>query len=141
MASIFTRIINGEIPAAKVYEDEQTLAFLDVAPASRGHTLVICKQELPTLLDLPPELLAAVSRTVQTVARAITESLKPDGLNIVQNNGTAAGQRVHHYHVHIIPRWEGDHAMSYWRPGESTPDELREVAAAISARLGEGDSA
>lgn len=137
MASIFTRIVNGEIPAARVYEDELTLAFLDVNPASRGHTLVICKEELATLIDLPPDLLAAVARTVQTVARAIMASLTPDGLNIVQNNGAAAGQVVHHYHVHLIPRWEGDHALRHWRPGTSTPDELREVAAAISARVHE----
>jgi histidine triad (HIT) family protein len=141
MASIFTRIVNGEIPAAKVYEDEQTLAFLDVAPASRGHTLVICKPELPTLLDLPPDLLAAVARSVQAVARAIMAALQPDGLNIVQNNGPASGQTVPHYHVHIIPRWEGDHALSHWKPGVITPDELRELATAITARMGAEDTA
>jgi histidine triad (HIT) family protein len=141
MASIFTRIVNGEIPAAKVYEDEQTLAFLDVGPASRGHTLVICKQELPTLLDLPPELLAAVARSVQLVARAITASLRPDGLNIVQNNGEASGQTVPHYHVHIIPRWAGDHALTHWKPGAITPAEARELAATISAHIGTEDTA
>jgi histidine triad (HIT) family protein len=124
-----------------VYEDEQTLAFLDVAPASRGHTLVICKQELPTLLDLPPDLLAAMARSVQTVARAIMAALHPDGLNIVQNNGAASGQTVPHYHVHIIPRWEGDHALSHWKPGTTTPDELRELATTISARVGAEDAA
>jgi histidine triad (HIT) family protein len=140
MASIFSRIVRGEIPAATIYEDDQTLAFLDVGPASRGHTLVICKQELPTVLDLPPELAAAVARSVQTVARAIMAALSPDGLNIVQNNGPAAGQSVPHYHVHIIPRWEGDGALSHWRPGTATPDQLRDLAAAISAHLG-GESA
>ncbi|MBX0328918.1 HIT family protein [Oscillochloris sp. ZM17-4] len=140
MPSIFTRIVNGEIPAAKVYEDAQTLAFLDVSPASRGHTLVICKEELPTLLDLSPDLLAAVARTVQLVARAISAALSPDGLNIVQNNGAAAGQVVPHYHVHIIPRWEGDRAIAHWRPGAGAPDELRDLAAAISARMGEEDA-
>jgi histidine triad (HIT) family protein len=141
MASIFTRIVNGDIPAARVYEDEQTLAFLDVNPASRGHTLVICKQELPTLLDLPDDLLADVSRTVQTVSRAIMAALKPDGLNILQNNGPASGQVVLHYHVHIIPRWEGDNVLRHWRPGASDPDELRELASAISARVGEDGAA
>lgn len=140
MASIFTRIINGEIPAARVYEDERTLAFLDVGPASRGHTLVVCKEELPTLLDLPPELACAVARSVQTVARAIMAALRPDGLNIVQNNGAASGQTVPHYHVHIIPRWEGDGALAHWRPGSATPDELRELAATISAQMGGKDS-
>lgn len=140
MASIFTRIVNGEIPAARVYEDEQTLAFLDVGPASRGHTLVICKDELPTLLDLRPEQVAAVARTVQRVARALMSALQPDGLNVVQNNGPAAGQTVPHYHVHLIPRWEGDGALAHWRPGKAAPDELRELAAAISARMGEEEA-
>ena len=140
MASIFTRIVSGEIPAAKLYEDAQTLAFLDVAPASRGHTLVICKQELPTLLDLSPDLLAAVARSVQLVARAIMAALQPDGLNIVQNNGAASGQVVPHYHVHIIPRWAGDQALRHWRPGTITPDELRELATTISARMGTEDT-
>lgn len=136
MPSIFTRIVNGEIPAARVYEDEQTLAFLDIGPASRGHTLVICKQELPTLLDLPPDLLAAVAYTVQRVARAVMDTLQPDGLNILQNNGAAAGQTVHHYHVHIIPRWEGDRALGLWQPGTAAPDDLRQLASAISTYLG-----
>jgi histidine triad (HIT) family protein len=136
MSSIFSRIISGEIPAAKLYEDDLTLAFLDINPASRGHSLVICKQELPDLLSLPPELAGAVMRTTQHVAQAIVAALEPDGFNIVQNNGAAAGQVVFHYHVHIIPRWQGDGAVGHWRPGSATPAELLEVAAAISARLG-----
>jgi histidine triad (HIT) family protein len=135
MASIFTRIVKGEIPSAKVYEDDLTYAFLDISPASRGHTLVICKEELSGLLDLPPELLAAVARTTQTVARALAAVLRPDGFNIVQNNGAAAGQTVFHYHVHIIPRWEGDGALAHWRPGTSAPDELRVLAAQVAAEL------
>jgi histidine triad (HIT) family protein len=135
MASIFTRIVSGEIPAAKLYEDELTLAFLDVNPATRGHTLVISKQELPGLLDLPPELLAALAQTTQRVARALVAALSPDGLNIVQNNGPAAGQTVPHYHVHIIPRWEGDAALSHWRPGNASAEELRATAAQIAAQL------
>jgi histidine triad (HIT) family protein len=140
MASIFSLIISGEIPAAKVYEDAQTLAFLDINPASRGHTLVVCKEELPGLLDLSPELLGAVARTTQVVARALTAALKPDGFNLIQNNGKAAGQVVFHYHVHIIPRWEGDRAVGSWRPGSATPDELRDVAALIAAEVGKGES-
>jgi histidine triad (HIT) family protein len=139
MASIFSRIVSGEIPAAKLYEDDQTLAFLDVSPATRGHALVICKQELPDLLSLPPELAAAVARTTQLVAGAIVAALRPDGFNIVQNNGAAAGQVVFHYHVHVIPRWDGDGALAHWKPGSATPDELRELAASISARLGGGE--
>ncbi len=135
MASIFSRIVSGEIPAAKVYEDDQTLAFLDVSPASQGHTLVICKAEHPGLLDLPPELLAAVARTTQLVARALVAALRPDGFNIVQNNGAAAGQTVFHYHVHIIPRWDGDRAVGGWKPGSASPAELSALAAQVAAML------
>ena len=135
MASIFARIIGGEIPAAKVYEDDHTYAFLDISPATRGHTLVVCKDELPGLLDLSPDLLAAVARTTQIVARALVAALNPDGFNIVQNNGHAAGQTVFHYHVHIIPRWESDGALVPWRPGSPSPDELRELAALVSAQV------
>lgn len=135
MSSIFSRIVRGEIPAAKLYEDDLTFAFLDVNPGSRGHALVICKEELPDLLSLPPELVAAVARSTQIVARALMAALKPDGINVVQNNGAAAGQVVFHYHVHLIPRWEGDGAVRGWRPRQSTPDELRELAALITAEL------
>ncbi len=135
MSSIFTRIVRGEIPAAKLYEDDLTLAFLDVNPGSRGHSLVICKAELPDLLSLSPELVTAVALTTQKVARAIMVALQPDGLNIVQNNGAAAGQTVFHYHVHLIPRWAGDGALGAWRPGKITADELRELAALISGQV------
>lgn len=138
MASIFSRIVRGEIPSARVYEDDLTLAFLDINPAARGHTLVICKEELPTLLEVPPELVGAVARSTQIVARALVAALQPAGFNVLQNNGRAAGQVVFHYHVHIIPRWEGDRAVGHWRPGTATPDELREVAAQIAARISTG---
>ncbi|PDV97436.1 HIT family protein [Candidatus Chloroploca asiatica] len=135
MASIFTKIVNGEIPSAKVYEDDLTLAFLDINPASRGHTLVICKPELPSLLDLPPDLLAATTRTTQLVARALMAALEPDGFNILQNNGSAAGQVVFHYHVHIIPRWHSDRVLTPWRPGSASPSDLRDTAALIAAQV------
>lgn len=138
MASIFTRIVKGEIPVISLYEDAQTLAFLDINPASRGHTLVICKEELPGLLDLPPELVAAVARTTQVVARAIVTALNAEGFNVVQNNGAAAGQVVFHYHVHIIPRWEGDRAVKHWKPGTATTEELHAVADQIRAHLQRG---
>lgn len=135
MASIFTKIVSGEIPYSKVYEDDLTLAFMDINPASRGHTLVICKEELPDIFSLTPELLAATARTTQRVARALRETLHPDGFNIIQNNGSAAGQVVFHYHVHVIPRWESDGAVRLWRPGSSTPEELTELARQIQAAI------
>ena len=128
MPSIFSKIVSGEIPSNKVYEDEQTLAFMDINPASRGHTLVICKAEHPDLWSIPPETLAAVSATMQRVALALREALQPDGLNVIQSNGAAAGQEIFHYHVHLIPRWEGDKAVRLWRPQPSQQDELRAIA-------------
>ncbi len=135
MSSIFSRIVNGEIPTAKLYEDDLTLAFLDVNPATRGHTLVICKEERPGLLDLTPEQLTAVALTTQRVARALVAVLQPEGFNLVQNNGAAAGQVVFHYHVHIIPRWSGDRAYVSWRPGNATHDELADLADLVAAEL------
>ncbi|RRR76363.1 MAG: HIT family protein [Candidatus Viridilinea halotolerans] len=135
MASIFSRIVHGEIPAAKIYEDDLTLAFLDINPASHGHALVICKQELAGLLDLPPELVAAVAQTTQRVARAINTVLQPEGMNIVQNNGAAAGQTVFHYHVHIIPRWGGDDVLLPWRPGQLSASERDALQAQLRAAL------
>lgn len=135
MSSIFSRIVKGEIPAAKVYEDDLTLAFMDINPASRGHTLVICKEEYADLLSIPPDLAAAVTQTTQKVARAIMESLNPDGFNVMQNNGSAAGQVVFHYHVHIVPRWEGDRAIRAWKQETVDPQELQALAVLISQHI------
>lgn len=137
MPSIFARIVSGEISSVKLYEDDLTLAFLDIGPASHGHALVICKEERPGLLDLSPEQLAATARTTQLVARAIVAALQPDGFNIIQNNGAAAGQTVFHYHVHIIPRWAGDRALGLWAPGKADHTALRELADTIIAQIKE----
>lgn len=128
MPSIFSRIVAGEIPAIKLYEDDDTLAFMDINPAARGHALVICKQEHADLYALPPEQLAATARTAQKVANALRRTLEPHGLNIVQNNGAAAGQTVFHYHVHLIPRWENDGVLQMWHPRQTSPEELRALA-------------
>jgi histidine triad (HIT) family protein len=135
MPSIFSRIVSGEIPALKVYEDQETLAFMDINPASRGHALVISKDEHPDLFAIPPETLAAIGRTVRLVALALRDVLKPDGMNIIQNNGSAAGQTVFHFHVHIIPRWEGDNAVRLWTPKQADLAELRALAEQLSQAL------
>jgi histidine triad (HIT) family protein len=131
MPSIFTRIVNGEIPAAKVYEDADTLAFLDINPASRGHTLVICKAEIATLTQLSDAQLIATARTTQRVVAAVQHALHPDGINIMQNNGAAAGQTVFHYHVHIIPRWENDGVVEFWQHRSIDKDVMQTIADAI----------
>jgi len=135
MTSIFARIAAGDIPSVMVYADDQTFAFMDINPATRGHTLVVPRAEHADLLTMPPDLLAAVARTVQKVARAIFEGLEPDGINIVQNNGPAAGQTVFHYHVHIIPRWDGDGALPLWKPHTAQPADLEATAQVIRAKL------
>lgn len=135
MATIFTRIINGEIPALKVYEDADTLALLDIAPASPGHTLVICKKEIATLMELSDAQLVATARTTQRVATAIQQALQPDGINIMQNNGVAAGQTVFHYHVHIIPRWADDGVVQFWQQQSLTSVEFDEVMQKIRQAL------
>ena len=131
MPSIFTRIVNGEIPAIKVYEDADTLAFLDINPASRGHTLVICKAEIATLTELSDAQLIATARTTQRVAAAVQQALQADGFNIVQSNGAAAGQEVFHYHVHIIPRWTNDGVFTFWRPQSIAKDAMTTIADSI----------
>jgi histidine triad (HIT) family protein len=135
MPSIFSRIVSGEIPSIKIYEDERTLAFMDINPAGRGHALVISKAEYSDLFTIPAEALAAVTNTVRRVAVALRDTLKPDGMNIIQNNGTAAGQTVFHYHVHVIPRWEGDNAVRLWTPQPSDQVELQTLAEQVRQAL------
>lgn len=135
MASIFSRIVAGDIPSAKVYEDEHTFAFMDINPAARGHTLVICKEEYPDLLDVPAEVLGAVAHTTQRIARAILAAIKPDGFNVLQNNGAAAGQVVFHYHVHIIPRWQDDGGWQHLKQRSADPAELEQIAEQIRQHL------
>lgn len=103
-ANIFARMIRAEVPAHKVYEDDQTLAFMDLFPQSRGHLLVIPKTVAArNLLDLDPAALPALMATVQRMARAVNAALQPDGLMVAQFNGAPAGQTVFHLHFHVIP--------------------------------------
>jgi len=104
--NIFARILRGEIPCQKVYEDEHTLAFMDIMPQSDGHTLVVPKAEGENIFDIPAEALAAAARTTQRVARAVHKAFEPPGMMITQLNGATAGQSVFHLHFHIIPRYE-----------------------------------
>ena len=116
---IFCAIAAGEIPCFKVYEDELVLAYLDINPFSKGHTLVIPKKHSAGLLDTDDETLAVVVSRVKKVAAHLKAALGCDGFNIMQNNGEAAGQTVRHVHFHIVPRWTGDDASSFVnRPGD-----------------------
>jgi histidine triad (HIT) family protein len=104
--NIFAKILHGEIPCVKVYEDAKTLAFMDVMPESDGHVLVIPKEGAENILDLSPEGMAAMMTTTQKMAKAIDKALSPDGILLKQYNRAAAGQSIFHVHFHIVPRWE-----------------------------------
>lgn len=132
MECLFCRIVAGEIPAHKVYEDDHSLAFLDILPASRGHTLVIPKAHAAGIDDISPTTLAATMVSAQAVARILRSKLRPDGMNIYQNNGTAAGQEVFHYHLHLVPRWAGVPA-SLGKRGATDHAALAALAAELRA--------
>jgi histidine triad (HIT) family protein len=132
--NIFARILRGEIPAHKVYEDEHTLAFMDVMPQSDGHVLVIPKAAAENLFDLPPDALAATILTTQRVARAVKKAFNPPGIMLAQLNGAGAGQSVFHIHFHIVPRYEGIDLRLHARE-MADPKVLADHAARVRAAL------
>lgn len=132
MDCIFCDIVAGKIPSHKVYEDEHVLAFLDIMPASKGHTLVIPKTHAAGLDDIAPDVLAQTILGAQTVARTLRTKLGPDGLNMIQNDGAAAGQEVFHYHLHLLPRWRDDRT-ALGRRGKTDHDALAALAASLRA--------
>lgn len=135
-ANIFAKILRGEAPAAKVFEDEHVFAFMDVFPQSRGHTLVISKEtRARNLFDVEPEPLERLVLGVQRVAKAVRAALKPDGVMINQFNGAPAGQTVFHLHVHIVPRWEGVALRPHGEGGMANMDELHKLARDIAAMI------
>ncbi len=110
---IFCRIVKGDLPGTRVYEDDRVLAFLDINPVSRGHTLVIPKGHYATLLDMPEELARPLLAAMARVGRALMGGAGAGGFNCLQNNFSPSGQLVHHTHWHIIPRFEGD-GLTHW---------------------------
>lgn len=134
--NIFGKILRGEMACAKVFEDHHALAFMDVFPQSKGHTLVIPKHSTArNLLEEEPEVLQALILDVQRVARAVRAALKPDGLVVTQFNGAASGQTVYHLHFHIIPRWEGVALGRHGAGGMADVAELDALAAQIAAMI------
>lgn len=135
--NIFAKILRGEIPAVKIFEDSATMAFMDAFPQSRGHALVIHRAaKARNLLDVRPGDLLEVMGTVQRVARAICVALEPDGVMISQFNGAPAGQTVFHLHVHIIPRWSDVPLGRHGAGGMADLKTLSVLAGEIAARLG-----
>ena len=133
--NVFAKIVRGEIPAARIFEDDAVLAFMDAFPQSKGHCLVISKtSRARNLLDVEPQILSAVTAAVQRLARAVNAALKPDGIVVTQFNGAPAGQTVFHLHFHIIPRWR-DVPLGRHGEGMADPAELKSQAEAIAAAL------
>lgn len=131
---VFCGIVRGDIPAIRVHEDEHCLAFMDIQPASPGHTLVIPKVHALNLFEISETDLAAVTLTTQRIARAVRKALAPDGIRIMQTNGAAAGQTVFHYHVHIIPMQDGQRIGAHGRK-RADPMDIKVLAAQIQAAL------
>ena len=132
-ANIFAKILRGEAPSARVYENDHVLAFMDVFPQSRGHTLVILKEsKARNILDVEPQALQHMIVDVQRIARAVRVALKPDGIVVTQFNGAPAGQTVYHLHFHIIPRWEGQPLGRHGQGGMADPADLAVLARQIA---------
>ncbi|WP_277673442.1 HIT family protein [Piscibacillus halophilus] len=131
---IFCKIIDGEIPSAKIYEDEHVYAFLDISQVTEGHTLVIPKNHKQDIFELDDETASNLFKAVPKVANAIKSAYQPKGMNLLNNNGSFADQSVFHYHIHVIPRYdENDGFKSQWKvSNESSPEKLQEISNKIT---------
>jgi histidine triad (HIT) family protein len=133
--NIFAKILSGDIPAARVYEDARILAFMDAFPQSKGHTLVIPKVKACNLFDIPSEHLQNLMAQTQKIGRAVRDALEPDGIRLMQFNGEAAGQTVFHIHFHIIPVWADTVPRQHATGEMANLNDLKDLAARIKAKL------
>ncbi len=137
--TVFTRIIRGEIPSHRVWEDEKVFAFLDIAPLSPGHVLVVPKEPAPTLDLLSEESAAAVGRVLPRIARAVMAATGTRDYNVLQNNGVAAHQAVPHVHFHVIPKPDDARGLGVgWPSGRLETEDGKKLAAAVAAELAKG---
>jgi histidine triad (HIT) family protein len=135
---VFCKIVKGEIPSAKVFENEHVLAFLDLSQVTKGHTLIIPKVHKENLFELTPEIAKNIFEVAPTIANALKETYQPIGLNAVNNNGEKAGQSVFHFHLHLIPRYgEGDGFGAVWKNNQSDYSslDLQQMAADINSHF------
>jgi histidine triad (HIT) family protein len=132
---VFCRIVAGQIPSTRVYEDQLTLAFMDIGQVNPGHVLVAVKAHAENLYALDDRQAAAVASAAAQVARAIRDAFAPQGLSVYQANGKAAGQTVFHYHLHLVPRHEGDGMALSWPVKNPPREKLEEHAARIREKL------
>ena len=132
---IFCKIANGEIPSATVYEDSICRVILDVNPANKGHALIIPKEHFDNIYSMDAETAAKIFTIATEVAKAQKAELNPDGLNILQNDGEAAGQTVFHFHMHLVPRYIKDNVTMTWIPGKADTEELSALSKALRKRI------
>lgn len=132
---IFCKLIAGEIPCFKLFEDESTLAFMDINPASAGHALVIPKEHSADIHAVSDAAISATVKTAKLIAAAIDKTLSPEGLNLLQCNGPAAAQSVLHFHMHVLPRREGDELKLNWGLEHGDMDAIGALAQQIRSRL------
>jgi histidine triad (HIT) family protein len=130
---IFCKIVAGDLPAEKVAEDERTVAFMDVNPATRGHLLVVPRKHARDLMAVDPDELAAVVQAAQRVAKRAVKALEADGVNLINACGSAAWQSVFHLHIHVIPRYEDDPVRLPWIPAPGDQEEIKAAAERIRA--------
>jgi histidine triad (HIT) family protein len=134
--NVFARILRGDLPATRVWETDQVLVFMDVFPQSEGHVLVVPKtSRAQNILEIEPDILAALTAAVQRTARAVHKALSPEGLSVMQFNGEAGGQTVFHLHFHIIPRWADRPLKGHGHAPPADPQALRALADRIAAAL------
>ena len=124
---IFCKIANGEIPSSTLYEDEEFRVFLDLAPASKGHALIVPKEHFDNLYEMSDDAASKALVLAKKMITKMTKALGCDGFNVVQNNNECAGQTVYHFHMHLIPRYNGDNVGITWKPGENTDEERQEI--------------
>ncbi|MRH44134.1 HIT domain-containing protein [Aquibacillus halophilus] len=135
---LFCKIVNGEIPSAKVYEDDYVYAFLDISQVTKGHTLIIPKDHFKDIYETPSDVAAQLFNRVPIVAKAIKEAYQPIGLNVLNNNEEPAGQSVFHIHIHLIPRYgKGDGFGAVWKTNSDdyTKEDLQKIASDITNQI------
>ena len=131
---LFCKIVKGELPSSKIYEDEDTLAFLDIFPVNKGHSLVISKEHYENIFDVPEESLSKISSVMKNVADAVKKGVNADGISIAQSNGKDAGQVIPHIHFHVMPRFKDD-GLKLWPQGKYEEGEMDKFKEDISKFL------
>ena len=129
---IFCKLANGVFETNKIYEDDDFTVILDAGPATRGHALIIPKEHYANIYELPEDLAGKAFKLAKKLATHMTDKLNCDGFNILQNNNEAAGQSVFHFHIHLIPRYNGDGAFTQWKPGSPEAEELKKICSELA---------